>query len=143
MSFNLRVYGLLINGNNEVLLSDENKVNRTFTKFPGGGLEFGEGTVDCLQREFREELAIDVEVKELFYLTEHFQVSAFDKNDQVISFYYFVDSAQKHKITTKNERFDFNGEEEVHRWKSIEQLNPENFLFPIDKVVVKKLKQLS
>ena len=35
--FNVRVYGLLINDDNEVLLSDEREFGMDFIKFPGGG----------------------------------------------------------------------------------------------------------
>ena len=72
-SFNVRVYGLLINSNNELLLSDERRGGFSFTKFPGGGLEFGEGVVEALIREFSEELAIDVSVGDLFYVNDFFQ----------------------------------------------------------------------
>ena len=142
MSFNLRVYGLLINANSQVLLSDENKANLVFTKFPGGGLEFGEGIIDCLKREFMEEVGITVQPKKLFYLTEHFQVSAFDEQDQVISIYYLVESDQIDAIPTSTSPFDFKGKEEVHRWMTINKMKPEDFLFPIDKIVAKKLKEL-
>ena len=57
--FNLRVYGILINKNNEVLLSSELRFEKPMIKFPGGGLEFGEGLVDCLKREFQEECGIE------------------------------------------------------------------------------------
>ena len=54
--FNLRVYGILINDQKQVLVSDEYIRGKHYTKFPGGGLEFGEGTRDCLAREFMEEM---------------------------------------------------------------------------------------
>ena len=54
--FNLRVYGILINDKKQVLVSDEFIRGNYYTKFPGGGLEFGEGTRDCLKREFMEEM---------------------------------------------------------------------------------------
>ena len=41
--FNIRVYGLLINDRNEILVSDEFRMGVFMTKFPGGGLKFGEG----------------------------------------------------------------------------------------------------
>jgi hypothetical protein len=52
MSFTIRVYGLLIH-NGFMLVSDELIRGHRITKFPGGGLEFGEGTKDCLIREIR------------------------------------------------------------------------------------------
>lgn len=138
--FNVRVYGLLINQNYEVLLSDENRFDKQFTKFPGGGLEFGEGTKECLKREFLEELGIEIEVKELFYLTDYFQVSAFDENEQLISIYYLVKADNLKSIQTSSKSFDFtDGAQEVHRWKSLEALTPKDLTFPIDKLVAEKL----
>jgi 8-oxo-dGTP pyrophosphatase MutT (NUDIX family) len=50
--FNIRVYGLVIR-QGKVLLTDEIRFGIPMTKFPGGGLKPGEGTVDCLRREMR------------------------------------------------------------------------------------------
>lgn len=72
--------------NNEVLLSSELRFEKPMIKFPGGGLEFGEGLVDCLKREFQEECGIEVEVGELFYVNDFVQVSAFNSDQQLISF---------------------------------------------------------
>jgi len=44
--FNVRVYGLLINDRNEILISDEQEYGMQFSKFPGGGLEYGEGLIN-------------------------------------------------------------------------------------------------
>lgn len=140
MGFNIRVYGILINDKNEVLLSDENRFGRKFTKFPGGGLEQGEGLKDCVKREFMEELQLEVEVEDLFYLTDFYQQSAFNENDQIISVYYRVKSAETSKIETVNSPFDFKiDDQEVHRWKSLDNLSEEDVTFPIDKKVVSLL----
>jgi 8-oxo-dGTP diphosphatase len=69
-SMNLRVYGLLINEHNEVLLSDEQEYGMRFTKFPGGGVEYGEGLIDGLKREFMEECNMEIEVLSHFYTTD-------------------------------------------------------------------------
>ena len=64
-TFTIRVYGLLLE-QGHVLVSDELIKGRPITKFPGGGLEYGEGLKDCLVREVREEVAL--EVKNLQYV---------------------------------------------------------------------------
>ena len=71
--FNVRVYGVLITEENAVLVADELVCDMRITKFPGGGLEYGEGTRDCLKREFREELSLQVEILEHIYTTDYFQ----------------------------------------------------------------------
>lgn len=133
--FNIRVYGICFNERNDVLLSNESYQNLNFTKFPGGGLEFGEGMIDCLKREFREEFNLEIEVGELFYLTDFFQVSAFSETDQVISVYYFIktDIGPLDQLV-KNQT----GEEELH-WVKLSELREELFTFPIDKIVARKL----
>ncbi len=139
-SFNVRVYGLLINSNNELLLSDERRGGFSFTKFPGGGLEFGEGVVDALIREFSEELAIDVSVGDLFYVNDFFQVSAFNENHQLLSFYYFVNYNKCEEIGEEAYQLPLIKDGEKQRWVAISDLTESNFNFPIDKVVIEKLK---
>lgn len=136
--FNIRVYGICINERQEVLLSDESYQNLNFTKFPGGGLEFGEGMIDCLKREFQEEFELEIEVGELFYLTDFFQVSAFSEHDQVISVYYLI-QANLHALDelTKNQSLN----ENLH-WVNLSQLSEESVTLPIDKIVARKLSEL-
>ncbi|MFD2146875.1 NUDIX domain-containing protein [Mucilaginibacter antarcticus] len=69
-AFNLRVYGLLINDAEEILLSDEQEYGMQFTKFPGGGLEYGEGLIDGLKREFVEECDVKIDVLSHYYTTD-------------------------------------------------------------------------
>jgi 8-oxo-dGTP diphosphatase len=133
--FNVRVYGICINERNEVLLSDESHQEVSFTKFPGGGLEFGEGILDCLKREFLEEFNLEIAVEELFYLTDFFQVSAFSENDQVISIYYLI----KADINELDYLIaNHLGEEKLH-WVRLSELTEESVTFPIDRIVVNKL----
>jgi mutator protein MutT len=142
MAFNIRVYGILINSKNEVLLSDERRFGKEFTKFPGGGLEEGEGIKDCLIREFQEELELEIEVNALIYLTDFYQKSAFNFEDQIISVYYAVSAEKEDSIITKEATFDFEGDAiESHRWKKLEELREEDLTFPIDKVVVGFLRK--
>ncbi|HKL39427.1 MAG TPA: NUDIX domain-containing protein, partial [Cryomorphaceae bacterium] len=88
--FNVRVYGALI-CRGHILVSDETIKDFSFTKLPGGGLEFGEGTLECLKREFVEETALDIRVVRHLYTTDFFQVSAYNENHQVVSIYYVVE----------------------------------------------------
>ena len=120
-----------------------------FTKLPGGGLEFGEGTRDGLAREFVEETGITVTVGSHLYTTDFFQISAFNKKDQIISIYYIVHSRDTAKIKTSEKNFDFSPEQiadkkgtfESFRWVNFEDLNENSMSLPIDKVAIQILKQ--
>src|SRR6201992_686956 len=117
-NFNVRVYGLLINDADEVLISDEQEYGMRFTKFPGGGLEQGEGLREGLKREFVEECDVEVEVMSHFYTTDFFVKSAFN-NTQVISVYYLVKNTSPLNLIFKTVQFDFDGEGDVlqsFRW---------------------------
>ena len=137
--FNIRVYGIIINDKNEVLLSDEFQLGMKMTKFIGGGLEFGEGPADCIIREIKEECGQEAKIIRHFYTTDFFQQGFFRDNYQVISIYYLVQFKDRinFKISTKS--FDFpemkNGNQSF-RWKNILELTPDDVTFPIDKKVV-------
>jgi len=146
--FNVRVYGVLIDSRKRLLVSDEYIRGGYFTKLPGGGLEFGEGTRDCLQREFMEETGLKVTVGDHLYTTDYFQISAFNHDHQIISIYYFVHATEPIALGTKTTAFDFapeqvsdpNGESEVFRWIEWDDLHPELVSLPIDKLVIRMLK---
>lgn len=141
-SFNVRVYGLLINENNEVLISDERRFGHTFTKFPGGGLEFGGGLADGLKREFEEELGTAIEVGELFFVNDFYLHSAYNKNHQLICFYYFVQCDDWREIEIRTEPVPLARDGEQQRWIALTELTEGLMTFPIDKVVAKKLSEL-
>ena len=105
--FNIRVYGILINDDKQVLVSDEFIRGSYYSKFPGGGLELGEGTRDCLKREFKEEMNLNVEIGEHIYTTDFFQVSAFNPSHQIISIYYFVKALEEIQVPLRLKEFDF------------------------------------
>ncbi len=137
--FNLRVYGLLINDLGQILVSDEFRHNHAFTKFPGGGMEFGEGFKQTLSREFKEELNIEIEVGDLFYFNENYQVSAFNPKHQLISFYYFVDYPNWKDIEANKHKFPLVEDGEKYRWVNLKNLEIGEFTFPIDKIVAERL----
>ncbi len=147
--FNIRVYGILINPHQQILVSDEAfKSGQLATKFPGGGLELGEGLIDGLKREFVEETGVEVEVKSHFYTTDFFVRSFFElsPDSQIISIYYLLESKDWTQIKTSDKKFDFEyvagKEAESFRWVNVSELqNETDIILPIDKVVVGKLMQ--
>jgi 8-oxo-dGTP pyrophosphatase MutT (NUDIX family) len=147
--FNVRVYGILLDEQSRLLVSDEFVRGEYFTKLPGGGLEFGEGTREGLEREFEEETGLKVTIGAHLYTTDFFQISAFNKKDQIISIYYIVHSTECSKIKTSEKIFDFTAEQvddntktaESFRWVDFENLNEATMSLPIDKVAIQILKQ--
>ena len=129
--FNIRVYGILIRAN-KILLVEENIRDRRILKFPGGGLEFGEGTIDCLQREFREELGMEIKDITHFYTTDFFVQSFLDATQQVISIYYLCAMEDQNVNYSLDTTMEF-------KWVDINDINEEMFALPIDKVVANKI----
>lgn len=139
--FNVRVYGLLIH-EGKVLLSDEVAMGRFHTKFPGGGLEFGESTIECIIREYQEELGIEVEIVQHFYTTDHFLVSAFNNEEQLLSIYYQVTTAHPELIKAALQKATPEQvmHQESRRWMEIKFLTEDDLTFPMDKVVAGMLR---
>jgi 8-oxo-dGTP pyrophosphatase MutT (NUDIX family) len=148
--FNVRVYGLLIDDSKKVLVSDEYIRGSYYTKFPGGGLEFGEGTRECLRREFMEELNLEVEVTEHIYTTDFFQMSAFTPDQQIIAIYYFVKPLAPIMAPLRDRPFAFDerqmeiyrstGETETFRMIEWTDFSGDAVTLPIDKVVADMVK---
>ncbi len=141
--FNVRVYGLLINDNDEVLLSDEREYGMDFTKFPGGGVELGEGLIEALKREFIEECNTEVEVVAHFYTTDFYEKSSFNES-QVISVYYLVKSISPLQLNFKTNVFEFDDlSTQSFRWVRISELQAHDVTFNTDKAVVALLKKFN
>lgn len=146
--FNVRVYGVLLDEQKRLLVSDEFIRGNYFTKLPGGGLELGEGTRDCLKREYKEETGLDIEIGEHIYTTDFYQISAFNNKDQIISIYYKVIAEDLSGLITRTTPFEFephqtadpNSCAEVFRWIEWEELTANAMSLPIDKVVIDLLK---
>ncbi len=142
--FNIRVYGLFINKKKEVLLTDEYQLDTRMTKFPGGGLDFGEGTIDCLRREMREEGSQEIQHIEHFYTTDFYQKALYYEDHQLLSIYYTAELTEPVNIPFSMRPFDFeiaeNGQQSF-RWVSIRSLNIDELTFPIDKHVALLLRE--
>src|SRR5450432_3744673 len=148
---NIRVYGVLINGEKQVLVSDELIRGQYYTKFPGGGMEKGEGTRDCLKREFKEEMDLEVQTEDHIYTTDYFQMSAFNPEHQIISIYYFVKALEPITAPLRDKEFDFDEDQmkiynemnEIETFRFIEWNNfsSESVTLPIDKIVASMIKE--
>lgn len=125
-------------------MTDEYRLGTLMTKFPGGALEFGEGTIDCLKREFREELDLEIEVLSHFYTTDFFQVTELLPSDmQLINIYYVVDAPKPWNFRTSEKPFDFpevKDGAQTFRWLPVETLSESDFTLPVDKRIVKMIR---
>jgi ADP-ribose pyrophosphatase YjhB (NUDIX family) len=149
--FNIRVYGILINERKQVLVSDEFIRGNYYTKFPGGGLESGEGTRDCLAREFMEEMNLKVAVGDHIYTTDFYQRSAFNPDHQIISIYYHVNALEDILTPLRDKPFDFDEaqlkiyeekkETETFRFIAWDEFSEECVTLPIDKIVAGMIKK--
>jgi 8-oxo-dGTP diphosphatase len=139
--FNIRVYGFLID-DGQILVTDEYRLGIYITKFPGGGLKYGEGTVDCLKREFMEELQTPIEIVSHIYTTDFFQPATLIPSPmQMISIYYRVKAEKPYRFPTtliKNDIPPVDGAQ-CFRWLKISELTGEEFTFPIDRYVIREM----
>ena len=142
--FTIRVYALVVNDQKEVLVTDEFQLDRKMTKFPGGGMQFGEGTLDCLKREMMEECGQEIEDIRHFYTTDFYQRALFWEDHQLLSIYYLARLKEPVRVKISTSAFDFtemcNGNQSF-RWISADLLDTVEFTFPIDKHVAILLKQ--
>jgi 8-oxo-dGTP diphosphatase len=134
--FNIRVYGIWIH-QGKVLIAHEEIDDLNMTKFPGGGLEFGEGIREALEREFMEELNVRVRDVSHYYTTDIFVASAFNPRDQLISVYYLVEDVPLDLVLTNEVRL---GHRIDFEWVEINELSTDRMTFPLDKKMVERLK---
>jgi 8-oxo-dGTP diphosphatase len=140
--YNIRVYALIIH-DGRILITDEQRSGTRMTKFPGGGLEWGEGIADCLRRECMEEMNQDPVSWEHFYTTDFFIQSAFRAEDQLISIYYKANLPHPERIPASEIPFEFTSDEEgaqTFRWIDLIDLHEDKLTYPIDKHVVRLLQ---
>ncbi|NLN32138.1 MAG: NUDIX domain-containing protein [Flavobacteriaceae bacterium] len=127
--FNVRIYGLLVH-ENRLLIIREPFAGMIIDKFPGGGLEFGEGTIDCLKREFKEELNLEIEVLEHIYTQDFFLASHFDEKEQILMIYY--------KVTAKDiaQLEILDSDIQALIWKDLNEVTTNDLSLPTDKLVL-------
>lgn len=141
--FVIRVYGICIH-QEHLLVCDEYWFETYMTKFPGGGLEYGEGTIDCLKRESMEELGQEAEVLSHFYTTDLFQPTRFIPGKQLISIYYLMKLKDPEALPVSREAFAFGEKKEgamSSRWLPLEEVSEKVFTLPIDQKVGGMIKK--
>lgn len=130
--FNVRIYGLLIH-NHRLMILEEPFMGEIVKKFPGGGLEFGEGTRDCLKREFKEELNLDIRVGEHFYTQDFFLQSGLDPKEQILMIYYRVELTDISQLHVEEAAI----KELI--WIDLDMLSEDDLSLPTDKIVTRML----
>lgn len=135
-----RVYGIIINDHQEVLISDEFRFGLYFRKFPGGGVEKGEGIIQALKREFFEELETSILSYEFLFFNDYYQQSSFDTETQVTCFYYIVTCRDIHKLGKEDYQLPLTEDGEYQKWVRLADLKESDLTFPIDKDALKCLK---
>lgn len=144
--FNVRVYFFLVSrrgpggkstpfeGVDCILVSEEHISGRHCTKWPGGGLEFGEGPMECAQREAQEELGQDIALGPLVHATGSFVRSAWRPQEQVLCHYYLARLCGPQEFETTEGAVDWNaGHEQRFRWSPVQGFNPEQLTFSTDR----------
>lgn len=137
-NFNIRVYALIIE-NDSILLSKELINGKIAIKFPGGGVEPGEGLIDALQREAKEEIGQQLTNTHHFYTTDFFQQSSFKPQDQLISIYYKASLSSTESLVQKTNPLP---DQPVFFWKKIKELNITDLKFPIDRHVLNLILEI-
>lgn len=131
--FNIRIYACAIKNQN-VLVLHEQYAGTQLMKLPGGGLEFGESILDCLHREFAEELNLKIKIIEHLYTQEDFLISRFRENEQLLTIYYIVEIQDDSELQIMDPSI------EKIEWLPLET-SEAVFPLPIDKIAFKKLKE--
>ena len=87
--FNVRAYMVVVQ-EGKVLVSYERLPMGGVMKFPGGGVEWGEGPAAAIRREALEELGQSVTVDALLHVSQKAHISSFDEHQQVLAIHHLA-----------------------------------------------------
>ena len=123
----IEVCAALIFDGDKVLLTSrpEHKEHSGYWEFPGGKIEAGESPAQCIKRELKEELDIEVLVYDTIYMLEH------EYPDKHVSLRFI-------RCMIKDDQKPQAQEKQEYAWAKRNKLNDYRLL-PADKPVVKFL----
>lgn len=123
----IQVTAAIIRENNKIMICQRGEADECslLWEFPGGKLEEGESLEECIIREIKEELELDIEVISIFAKTLYH----FDGKEIHFTFYNAKISMGDLKLNVHN----------AVKWVDIKEM--EKYLFmPADIEIVEKLK---
>ncbi|MEN9638920.1 MAG: hypothetical protein RLZZ262_788 [Bacteroidota bacterium] len=136
-TWNLRVYLLIKNSSgNALLVARETIRNHTYTKLPGGGVEWGEGIADAAHREAKEELGCAITLHQQYYFTDYYLPSLFRSTDQVVALYYTASLIEGQHLENQLRFPAVDGSEQYFEWVKISELEPTEFTLASDRIVL-------
>ena len=129
--FNVRVYGWL-ECEGKVLVSRETFEAGELVKFPGGGVELGEGPSQALRREFLEEVQLNVDVVGPAYTSPNFHRSYFHHR-QLLALYFSVQTKEKLKPSACTQKFAGFLKQRQLFWCKVDQFDIETLTHEVDR----------
>ena len=117
---------VIFNDKNEVLIAKRkpNLSQGNLWEFPGGKLKVYETPEACLRREIKEELGIDIQIKDLWYAVNYSYAKI-----NILLIAYRAELVEKKITLTDHSEF---------KWVSLIDLNEIDFS-PADRLLIKKL----
>ncbi|MCU4706597.1 NUDIX hydrolase [Mycoplasma sp. CSL7503-lung] len=135
--FKLRVGAILIHENRLLVAYDDE--NNYYQYLPGGKVDFGESFEECIKRELKEELDLNVNSLQEFCLYEGFFFNKYVKKDfHEISMYYLVKSNIEPWFNQEDVVFYEENRKLTFKWIEIEKLDEYNVL---PKKIIDKIKK--
>ena len=138
MKFTARCYALIVSDTGRLLVMKERWRDVDLNKLPGGGLELGEGLLECLNRELKEEFARFEPCQwSHLHTPTHYFTSQFRPDEQLLLTYF------KAVAPVKEQRWALNPEESENllgiEWLSLRKENRSWFTLESDRDAFDKL----
>ena len=102
--FNIATKAIIIYKRKVLIVQRSNYMNfdADVWEFPGGRMDFGEDLHDCLKREVKEEVNLDIEISDILYAT-----SIIVDNRRHVVILAYLCSACRNNIILSNEHYNY------------------------------------